>query len=65
MTLFLANQSVGVDSYKWMLIGEDDTVFFVDNAMKLLQHLDHNVLYFLSNNIQYAQQHIDVDTFFF
>ena len=59
MTPFLANRSIGVNSYKWLLLGEDDTVFFVDNAMKLLQHLDHNVPYFLTDNIQYPQQHMD------
>lgn len=59
MTPFLANQSLGVDSYKWILFGEDDTVFFVSNAMKLLEHLDHNLPYLLTDNIQYPQQHIN------
>lgn len=59
MTPFLANQSLGVDSYKWILFGEDDTVFFISNAMKLLQHLDHNLPYLLTDNIQYPQQHIN------
>ena len=59
MTPFLSNQSLGVDSYKWILFGEDDTVFFISNAMKLLEHLDHNLPYFLTDNIQYPQQHIN------
>ena len=59
MTPFLANQSLGVDSYKWILLGEDDTVFFISNAMKLLEHLDHNLPYLLTDNIQYPQQHIN------
>ncbi|DBB16176.1 TPA: hypothetical protein ACH3X3_015173 [Trebouxia sp. C0006] len=59
MTPFLANQSLGVDSYKWILFGEDDTVFFISNAMKLLEHLDHNLPYLLTDNIQYPQQHIN------
>ena len=56
---FLANQSFGVDNYKWILFGEDDTVFFVENALKLLGHLDHELPYFLTDNIQYPQKHID------
>lgn len=59
MTPFLANQSFGVDSYKWMLFGEDDTVFFVDNTLKLLGHLDADLPYVLTDNIHYPQKHID------
>lgn len=59
MTPFLANQSLGVDSFKWILFGEDDTVFFISNALKLLEHLDHNLPYLLTDNIQYPQQHIN------
>lgn len=59
MMPFLANQSVGVDNYKWILFGEDDTVFFVENTLKLLGHLDHELPYFLTDNIQYPQNHID------
>lgn len=61
MTPFLANQSIGVNNYKWMLFGEDDTVFFICNTMKLLQHLDHSIPYILTDNIQYPQQHTDGD----
>lgn len=59
MTPFLANNSSGVDNYKWLLFGEDDTIFFVENALKLLGHLDHNLPYFLTDNIQFPQKHID------
>ena len=59
MTPFLANKSIGVNNYKWMLVGEDDTVFFVENALRMLGHLDHNLPYFLTDNIQFPQKHID------
>ena len=59
MTPFLANQSCGVDNFEWILFGDDDTVFFVNNALKLLRHLDHKLPYFLTDNIQYPQKHID------
>ena len=65
MTPFLANQSFGVDSYKWILFGEDDTVLFVENALKLLGHLDPDLPYFLTDNIHYPQKHIDGGCVFF
>ena len=51
ITPFLANKTAGIDSYKWMLFGDDDTTFFVDNALRLLDTLDHTVPYILSDHI--------------
>ena len=48
---FIANKTLPVDSWKWMLYGDDDTVFFMDNVLKLLNELDHNVPYFISDCI--------------
>lgn len=59
MTPFLANQTYGVDSYKWSLFGEDDTVFMLQNALNLLGHLDPDLPYFLTDNIHYPQKPID------
>ena len=39
----------GVDSYKWMLYGDDDTVFVLDNVIKVLSSLDYTQPYFLSD----------------
>lgn len=36
------------DSYKWLLYGDDDTFFFLDAAMNVLQHLDPEMPYFLT-----------------
>jgi len=36
------------DSYKWLLYGDDDTFFFLDAAMQVLQHLDPDMPYFLT-----------------
>ena len=35
-------------SYKWLLYGDDDTFFFLDAAMNVLQHLDPEMPYFLT-----------------
>ncbi len=34
-----------------MLYGDDDTVFFVDNALDMLEELDHNMPYFLTDHL--------------
>ncbi len=36
------------ESYKWLLYGDDDTFFFLDAAMQVLQHLDPEMPYFLT-----------------
>ena len=51
ITPFLANKTAGIDSYKWMLFGDDDTTFFVDNALRLLETLDHTIPYILSDHM--------------
>lgn len=36
-------------SYKWILYGDDDTVFFQDNVIAMLGTLDHRQPYLLSD----------------
>ena len=36
------------DTYKWLLYGDDDTAFFLDAAINVLQHLDPDLPYFLT-----------------
>ena len=47
---FLANVTAGIESYKWMLFGDDDTAFYIDNALRMLSTLDHNMPYVLSDH---------------
>ena len=35
LTPFMANNSLGVDSYKWILYGDDDTVSFLHGGWAL------------------------------
>ena len=51
MAPFIANNTAGIDTYKWMLFGDDDTVFYVDNILRMLETLDHTMPYILSDHI--------------
>ncbi len=37
--------------YKWMLYGDDDTLFYIPNAIKLLERLDPSVPMALTDNL--------------
>ena len=56
VTPFLAANLHGYDNFKWMLYGDDDTVFFVDNALDMLEELDHNMPYFLTDHLWFPDQ---------
>ena len=49
-SLCCACQALG-DTYKWMLYGDDDTLFFVDAVLDLLQLFDPELPYAISDNI--------------
>ena len=36
--------------YKWMLFGHDDTFFFVNNVLELLQDFDPDLPYIITGN---------------
>ena len=44
---FLAHEHFG-ETYKWLLYGDDDTVWFVDGVLDLLSNLDPNTPYFIT-----------------
>lgn len=48
---FLANKTAAPHSYKWILYGDDDTYWFIDNVLRYLDQLDPNMPYLLSDNI--------------
>jgi hypothetical protein len=52
---FLANMTIGPNNFKWMLFGDDDTVFLIDNVLHLLPHLDPTVPYFMTDHLWYPQ----------
>lgn len=52
---FLAAKDMGLDSFKWVLYGDDDTVFFIDSALDALQNLDYNMPYLLSDDVWFVE----------
>ena len=52
---FRANMTVGLDNYKWILYGDDDTVWFPANVLKLVNGLDHDMPYFLSDHLWFPE----------
>lgn len=56
VTPFLAAHLHGYKNFKWMLYGDDDTVFFIDNALDMLEGLDHNMPYFLTDHLWFPDQ---------
>ena len=56
VTPFLAAHLHGYDNFKWMLYGDDDTVFFIDNVLDMLEGLDHNMPYFLTDHLWFPDQ---------
>lgn len=48
---FLANKTAAPNSYKWILYGDDDTFWFIDNVLIHLDQLDPDMPYLLSDNI--------------
>ena len=53
ITPFLAHSYLVNTSrpYKWMLYGDDDTLFFIPNVLRLLEGLDHLVPLAISDDL--------------
>eukprot|EP00891_Asterochloris_glomerata_P003450 jgi/Astpho2/3450/Aster-07048 len=58
---FLAHARLHHDSYKWMLFGDDDTVFFIDNIADFLSDFDPQIPYFISDNNWWSDHGHQVD----
>eukprot|EP00891_Asterochloris_glomerata_P009889 jgi/Astpho2/9889/fgenesh1_pg.00152_%23_12_t len=50
---YLAHKALG-DSYKWLLYGDDDTVWFMDSVQKVLEDLDPELPYFITDHMWWA-----------
>lgn len=56
MTPFMANKTIGTDNFKFVLYGDDDTVFFPDNILDLVNGLDHEMPYFMTDCIWFPEK---------
>ncbi|KAK9867583.1 hypothetical protein WJX84_007677 [Apatococcus fuscideae] len=50
---FQAHQAFG-DTYKWMLYGDDDTMFFVEGVQNLVKDLDPDMPYFITDHLWWS-----------
>lgn len=46
---------MGLEKYKWILYGDDDTIWFPDNVLRLVNSLDHTMPYFLTDHIWFPE----------
>ncbi|KAK9847910.1 hypothetical protein WJX84_006722 [Apatococcus fuscideae] len=53
---FLGNFTVGSQNYKWLIFGDDDTVFLIDNVLKLVNEMDHKIPYFMTDHIWFPER---------
>ncbi|KAK9055410.1 hypothetical protein SSX86_026493 [Deinandra increscens subsp. villosa] len=40
---------LGMEDVRWFVMGDDDTVFFVDNLVRILSKYDHNQFYYIGS----------------
>lgn len=52
---FRANSTVGLDNYAWILYGDDDTIFLIENVLSMLNRMDHSLPYYLSDNLWFPE----------
>ncbi|KAK9817252.1 hypothetical protein WJX72_011896 [[Myrmecia] bisecta] len=50
---FMAHTVFG-DSYKWCLYGDDDTVWFIDGILDLVQDIDPDMPYFITDHLWWS-----------
>ncbi|CAI8612701.1 unnamed protein product [Vicia faba] len=50
--------NLGLDNVRWFVMGDDDTVFFSENLITVLNKYDHNQLYYIGGNSESVEQNI-------
>ncbi|CAN1135147.1 hypothetical protein LINPERHAP2_LOCUS8691 [Linum perenne] len=49
---------LGLDGVRWFVMGDDDTVFFVENLVSVLAKYDHNQMYYVGGNSESVEQDV-------
>ncbi|XP_073287081.1 uncharacterized protein [Primulina huaijiensis] len=47
---------LGLDNVRWFVMGDDDTVFFTENLLNVLNKYDHNQMYYIGGNSESVDQ---------
>ncbi|KDP35680.1 hypothetical protein JCGZ_09118 [Jatropha curcas] len=49
---------LGLDNVRWFVMGDDDTVFFLENLVMILGKYDHNQMYYIGGNSESVEQNV-------
>lgn len=52
------NFELGLDNVRWFVMGDDDTVFFLENLITVLAKYDHNQMYYIGGNSESVEQDV-------
>lgn len=47
---------LGLQNVRWFVMGDDDTVFFLENLINVLAKYDHNEMYYIGGNSESVEQ---------
>ncbi|CAO2835578.1 unnamed protein product [Amaranthus hypochondriacus] len=50
---------MGLEDVRWYVMGDDDTIFFPDNLVRVLQKYDHNKMYYIGSNSETHMQNLN------
>ncbi|XP_051130553.1 uncharacterized protein LOC127251041 [Andrographis paniculata] len=49
---------LGLDGVRWFVMGDDDSIFFTDNLVTVLNKYDHRQMYYIGGNSESVEQNI-------
>lgn len=49
---------LGLENVRWFVMGDDDTVFFLENLVTVLGKYDHNQMYYIGGNSESVEQDV-------
>ncbi|KAK8532011.1 hypothetical protein V6N13_131360 [Hibiscus sabdariffa] len=49
---------LGLDNVRWFVLGDDDTLFFLENLLTVLNKYDHNQMYYVGGNSESVEQDV-------
>ncbi|XP_010256824.1 PREDICTED: uncharacterized protein LOC104597114 [Nelumbo nucifera] len=56
--IVLESFQLGLENVRWFVMGDDDTVFFVENLVSVLSKYDHNQMYYVGGNSESVEQDV-------
>ncbi|KAG8375246.1 hypothetical protein BUALT_Bualt10G0080300 [Buddleja alternifolia] len=49
---------LGLENVRWFVMGDDDTVFFTENLVNVLNKYDHREMYYIGGNSESVEQNV-------